>query len=77
MAFAGGQLVGPILGGFLKARLGWNTMTLVIALITGATAVASALYTGEQPPYNELLGPKELAASVDGAATCDWIYGTL
>ncbi|GBF61260.1 MFS transporter [Trichophyton mentagrophytes] len=63
MAFAGGQLVGPILGGLLKARLGWNTMTLVIALVSGVTAVASALYAGEQPPYDELVGPEEVTAA--------------
>ena len=63
MAFAGGQLVGPILGGFLKARLGWNTMTLAIALITAATAVANALYAGEQPSYDELIGPEEVTAA--------------
>ncbi|EFR01324.1 hypothetical protein MGYG_04331 [Nannizzia gypsea CBS 118893] len=63
MAFAGGQLLGPIIGGFLKARFGWDTMTLVIALVTGATAIISALFAGEQPPSDEIIGPEEVTVA--------------
>ncbi|KAM5437361.1 hypothetical protein McanCB56680_002318 [Microsporum canis] len=60
MAFAGGQLLGPILGGVLKESAGWKTMTLVIALVTGATGIITALYAGDQPPEDQIFGPDEV-----------------
>lgn len=41
MAFAAGQFVGPVLGGFSKGHLGWGAMTIILAglcLISGVPA---------------------------------------
>ncbi|CEJ57617.1 hypothetical protein PMG11_06305 [Penicillium brasilianum] len=46
MAFAGGQLLGPILAGGIRVWAGWNTMTLVIGLVCGLTAIPMGLYSG-------------------------------
>lgn len=48
MAFAGGQLLGPILAGGVRVQAGWGTMTLVIGLICAATAIPVGLFGG--PP---------------------------
>lgn len=49
MAFAGGQLLGPILGGFIKAHAGWKVMTLVLGLMSAVTAIVVAFFMGERP----------------------------
>lgn len=46
MAFAGGQLLGPILAGGIRVWAGWDSMTLVIGLVCGLTAVPMGLYSG-------------------------------
>ena len=38
-AFAGGSLVGPSIGGYLKERHGWGVMTLVQGVLSAAIAV--------------------------------------
>lgn len=38
-AFAGGTLVGPTVGGYLKERHGWGVMTLVQGVLSAAMAV--------------------------------------
>lgn len=42
-AFAGGTLVGPSLGGYLKERHGWGVMTLVQGMLSAAMAVIMVL----------------------------------
>lgn len=49
MAFAGGQLLGPILGGFLKAHAGWKVMTLVLGLMSAVAAIVVAFFMGKRP----------------------------
>lgn len=46
MAFAGGQLLGPILAGGIRVWAGWDSMTLVIGLVCGLTAIPMGLYSG-------------------------------
>lgn len=46
MAFAGGQLLGPILAGAIRVWAGWNTMTLIIGLVCGFTAIPMGLFSG-------------------------------
>jgi MFS family permease len=46
MAFAGGQLLGPILAGGIRVWAGWNTMTLIIGLVCGLTAIPMGLFSG-------------------------------
>lgn len=46
MAFAGGQLLGPLLAGYLRVQAGWTTMTLVLGLVCGLTAVVLGLFSG-------------------------------
>lgn len=44
MAFASGQLLGPILAGGIRVRAGWGLMTLVLGFICGVTAVLIAMF---------------------------------
>ena len=46
MAFAGGQLLGPIVAGGIRVRAGWDIMTLVLGLLCGVTAIPTWLYSG-------------------------------
>ncbi|KAF3391577.1 hypothetical protein F1880_007690 [Penicillium rolfsii] len=46
MAFAGGQLLGPILAGSIRVWAGWSTMTLIIGLVCGLTAIPMGLFSG-------------------------------
>lgn len=48
MAFAGGQLLGPILSGFIRVRAGWGVMTLVLGLLCGVTAIPIGLFGGRK-----------------------------
>jgi len=44
MAFAGGQLLGPILAGGMRVHAGWSVMTLIIGLLCGVMALPIALF---------------------------------
>jgi MFS family permease len=44
MAFAGGQLLGPILAGGMRVHAGWGVMTLVLGALCGVTAVPIAYF---------------------------------
>lgn len=46
MAFAGGQLLGPLLAGYLRVQAGWTVMTLVLGLVCGLTAIVLGLFSG-------------------------------
>jgi MFS family permease len=46
MAFAGGQLLGPILAGGMRVHAGWSAMTLVLGALCGVTALPIALFGG-------------------------------
>lgn len=48
MAFAGGQLLGPVLAGGIRVRAGWSVMTLVLGLLCGVTALPIALLGGRK-----------------------------
>lgn len=48
MAFAGGQLLGPMLAGGLRVKAGWGAETLVIALVYGVTALPTAFLSGRR-----------------------------
>lgn len=48
MAFAAGQLLGPILAGGVRVQAGWGVMTLVLGLLCGVTAVPIALFSGRK-----------------------------
>lgn len=54
MAFAGGQLLGPILAGTVKIKAGWGAETLVIGLVYGVTALPMAFLSGR--PTKEDVG---------------------
>lgn len=58
MAFAGGQLLGPILGGFVKAHAGWKVMTLVLGLVSAVTAIVVAFFMGERPSKGKTPEPQ-------------------
>ncbi|KAJ5218192.1 uncharacterized protein N7498_000291 [Penicillium cinerascens] len=44
MAFAGGQLLGPILAGWIMVHAGWGVMTLVTGTLCGVMALPIALF---------------------------------
>ncbi|KAF2197813.1 MFS general substrate transporter [Delitschia confertaspora ATCC 74209] len=46
MAFAGGCLVGPLLAGFVVENRGWGTMSWVLGLLAGVTAIPTFLWMG-------------------------------
>ncbi|KAJ5689455.1 hypothetical protein N7462_003847 [Penicillium macrosclerotiorum] len=52
MSFAGGQLIGPLVGGFVKAHAGWSVMTLVLGAMCGACAILTRFF-GAQPSNSE------------------------
>jgi MFS family permease len=54
MAFAGGQLLGPILAGGLRVRAGWAAMTLVLGVLCAVTAVPIGLFSGALPKRVEV-----------------------
>ena len=45
-AFAGGMLVGPLWGGFVKQQAGWGTMGWTIALLSFITAIPAFVFVG-------------------------------
>ncbi|KAL8791119.1 MAG: hypothetical protein Q9195_006063 [Heterodermia aff. obscurata] len=45
MIFAGSQFVGLVLGGFVKERIGWSGMTLVLGVLCLTNAFVLTLYT--------------------------------
>ncbi|KAH9221186.1 major facilitator superfamily domain-containing protein [Leptodontidium sp. 2 PMI_412] len=53
-AMAGGTLVGPLLGGFLKETLGWTAMTWGLGLFVASGAIPIYLYTGQARAANIL-----------------------
>jgi MFS family permease len=44
VAFALGTLVGPLWGGLIKQRYGWNTMAWTLGLLSGVTAVPCLIW---------------------------------
>lgn len=46
MAFSGGALVGPILGGLIRDSAGWPTVCWVLGLVTAVTAVTQFFWVG-------------------------------
>ena len=48
-AFAGGMLVGPLLGGFVNQGAGWGTMCWTLAMLSFCSAVLAWLFIGESP----------------------------
>lgn len=54
MAFAGGQLLGPILAGAMRVHAGWAAMTLVLGVLSAVTAVPIGLFSGSWPKKVEV-----------------------
>ena len=46
MAWAGGCLVGPLLAGLVNQAHGWGTATLILGVVSIATAIPTAVWTG-------------------------------
>ncbi|KAB8446242.1 hypothetical protein FH972_025224 [Carpinus fangiana] len=46
MAFAGGCLIGPLWGGLIQESAGWGTMAWTLGLLSGVTAIPTALMMG-------------------------------
>ena len=45
-AFAGGTLIGPIWGGFVVARAGWETMAWTLGLLSALSAIPTMIWAG-------------------------------
>ncbi len=48
-AFALGGTIGSLMAGYLKAKLGWDTMTWSLAIWCASGAIVTALWVGERP----------------------------
>ncbi|KAK5010506.1 hypothetical protein LTR28_009490 [Elasticomyces elasticus] len=46
MAFAGGCLVGPLLGGFVNQKAGWGATTLALGILSLFSALPSVVWSG-------------------------------
>ncbi|WPH04986.1 Hypothetical protein R9X50_00788400 [Acrodontium crateriforme] len=46
MSWAAGSMIGPLLGGLVTERAGWRTATLILGIISLATSVPTAIWTG-------------------------------
>lgn len=46
MAYSGGSLVGPILGGFVKDSSGWGTVGWSLGIVVFVSGIPTILYTG-------------------------------
>ncbi|KAK1996950.1 MFS general substrate transporter [Colletotrichum falcatum] len=46
MAFSGGALLGPIIGGMIRDAAGWGTVGWVLGLVTFATFITQAVWIG-------------------------------
>jgi len=46
VAFAGGCMVGPLLAGFIVEHRGWATMSWVLGLVSGISAIPAYLWLG-------------------------------
>ncbi|KAJ5641501.1 hypothetical protein N7490_005501 [Penicillium lividum] len=58
MSFAGGQLLGPLIAGPIRVNAGWGTMTLVLGLLSGVTAIPFGFFSGS---------PRKAQSESDGA----------
>ena len=45
-AYAGGTLIGPIWGGFVSLKAGWNTMAWSLGVLCALSAIPAVIYTG-------------------------------
>lgn len=46
MAFSGGTLVGPLLGGMVRDRSGWGAVGWSLAIVMGVTSITQMIWTG-------------------------------
>ncbi|KAF2721364.1 MFS general substrate transporter [Polychaeton citri CBS 116435] len=46
MAWAAGSMAGPLLGGMVNSSEGWPTATLILGVVSAATAVPTVIWTG-------------------------------
>lgn len=60
LSFAAGTMVGPLIGGFIKAAKGWKTEVLVLGIICGSTAIPVVIYTGGKLGWEDFRHPKIL-----------------
>ena len=49
-AFGGGVIFGPLVAGFVEQKAGWNTLTVILGSLSGASAFVTGLWTG--PSHN-------------------------
>lgn len=46
MAWAAGTLIGPLLAGMINQRAGWGVTTMILGVVSLATAIPTAIWTG-------------------------------
>jgi MFS family permease len=46
LSFALGALVGPLWGAFIKDAAGWSTLTWTLGLLSGISAIPTAIWCG-------------------------------
>jgi MFS family permease len=63
MAFSGGAIAGPLMGGMIRDKAGFGTVGWSMAILTVATAVVQAIWTGgKQSPRVKRAATKESSA---------------
>jgi MFS family permease len=54
VAFSGGFLVGPLWGGYVTEKAGWNVMVGSLAGLAGVSAIPVAIWTGGWMNWRDL-----------------------
>ncbi|KAJ6264402.1 hypothetical protein Dda_0548 [Drechslerella dactyloides] len=54
IAYSGGSVIGPLLGGFLNDAVGWNNVVLVFGVLCLFTSFVTVFYTGGKITKDEL-----------------------
>ena len=68
-AFAGGVLIGPLWGGFVRDRAGWSTMCWSLGALSAACMIPAALWTGGW--IFDLTKMKDRDAEMQGVAAAE------
>lgn len=53
MAFAAGQAVGPLVGGFIKHGLGWGAMSMALGILGVVASITSSFSISTAPPESD------------------------
>jgi MFS family permease len=55
VAFSGGFLVGPLWGGYITQKAGWDIMVASLAALTGVSCIPVAIWTGGWISWKDMI----------------------